>query len=195
MKLDMNKTHNKFIVLLLIAVPILTIGFLFTYWTQIQTDADVVKTQPVLEEPAPKTDSPEVEGPKPEPVPAVTQQDLDASKLVAEKFAQAYANYDASKPLEYVQNAKPYMTKGFYREWENEPPRRPLVLTKSTAVKSETYPIELNDPYAIAWNVVIMQEQINTLDDKVPLEEYFWILLDKEDGGWKVKEVDITNDF
>ena len=51
MKLDMNKTHNKFIVLLLIAVPILTIGFLFTYWTQIQTDADVVKTQPVLEEP------------------------------------------------------------------------------------------------------------------------------------------------
>jgi hypothetical protein len=195
MKLDMNKTHNKFIVLLLIAMPILTIGFLFTYWTQIQTDADVVKTQSVLEEPVPKTDSPEVEGPKPEPVPAVTQQDLAASKLVAEKFAQAYANYDASKPLEYVQNAKPYMTKGFYLEWENEPPRRPLVLTKSTAVKSEIYPIELNDPYAIAWNVVIMQEQINAFGDKIPLEEYFWILLDKEDGEWKVEEVDITNDF
>jgi hypothetical protein len=38
-----------------------------------------------------------------------------------------------------------------------------------------------------------MQEQINTFGDKVPLEEYFWILLDKEDGEWKVKEVDITN--
>jgi hypothetical protein len=193
MKLDMNKTHNKFIVLLLISVPILLIGFLFTYWTQIQTDADVVKTQPVLEEYTPKEDAPEVETPKPEPVPAITQEELDASKLVAEKFAQAYANYDASEPQKYVQNAKPYMTEDFYYEWLTEPPRRPLALTKSTAVKTETYPIELQDPYAIAWNVVIMQEQINTLGDKVPLEEYFWILLDKEDGEWKVKEVDITN--
>jgi hypothetical protein len=193
MKLDMNKTHNKFIVLLLISVPILLIGFLFTYWTQIQTDADVVKTQPVLEESTAKEDAPEVETPKPEPVPAITQEDLDVSKLVAEKFAQAYANYDASEPQKYVQNAKPYMTEGFYYEWLTEPPRRPLTLTKSTAVKTETYPIELQDPYAIAWNVVIMQEQINTFGDKVPLEEYFWILLDKEDGEWKVKEVDITN--
>jgi hypothetical protein len=193
MKLDMNKTHNKVIVLLLISVPILLIGFLFTYWNQNQTDADVVKTQPVLEEYTPKEGDPEGETPKPEPVPDITQEDLDASKLVAEKFAVAYTNYNASEPQKYIQNVKPYMTEDFYYEWLTEPPRRPLALTKSTAVKTETYPIELHDPYAIAWNVVIMQEQINTHGDKVPLEEYFWILLDKEDGEWKVKEVDITN--
>ena len=193
MNLDMNKTHNKIIMLLLISVPILLIGFLFTYWTQIQTDADVEKIQPVLEGYTPKEDNPEVEKPKSEPVPAITQEDLDASKLVAEKFAQAYANYNASEPKEYIQNAKPYMNEEFFREWLTQPPRRPLALTKSTAVKTETYPIELQDPYAISWNVVIMQEQINSLGEKVSLEEYFWILLDKEDGEWKVKKVDITN--
>lgn len=198
MNLDFNKPKHRVILLLMIAVPILIIGFLFTFITQKQeatsakekTEEVEVKESTENVDPSP---SPEETEPEKVPVEEMSQEEKDASKVVAEKFAEAYSNYDAADPEYFILNAKPYMSEGFYMEWEKEPPRKPLAMSKSTVKEVETYPVDGGDKYTIAWNVIVTEETINTLGDIGTIEEWFWILMDKENGEWKVKDVDVTN--
>lgn len=198
MNLDFTKPKHRAILLLILAVPILIIGFLFTFFNQNQKDTLVEEKTEVVEvkESAETVDpSPSPEETEPEKVTfeEMSQEEKEASKVVAEKFAQAYANYDASEPEYFILNAKPYMTEGFYMEWQENPPRKPLAMSKSTVKEVETYPVDGGDQYSIAWNVIVTEENINTLGDIGTIEEWFWILMDKENGEWKVKDVDVTN--
>lgn len=202
MKIDLTKKSHKMILLLSLAIPILIMGWLWTAYQlhQTETSETIQKSQneklerkePKLLELSPTVDE------QTENVDTVpffhSQEEIDTSKMVAEKFSQAYANYDSAQPYNFLHNAKPYMTEGFYNEWATNYPRRPLALVKSTAVKTEAYPIDGGDKYSIAWNVVINQAQINTLGDQVPVEEWFYVILNKENGEWKVKDVDITHE-
>lgn len=199
MKLDFNKKSHKLILLLLLAVPIFTIGFIITFFSQTQAAPEPEKTKTenveVEEESAQVDPSPseKKEEQETELVIKISEEDKAASKVIAEKFAQAYSNYDAEKPTEFIQNAKPYMTEGLYKEWEEEAPRKPLALVKSTVKSVETFPVDGGDQYTIVWNVIVQQEQLNPLGDLVPVEDWFWIAVVKDKGEWKVKGVDITN--
>lgn len=197
MKLDLNKSSHKRMLILILAVPILLIGFLFTYLSQ-KDNAQDKKTEPkekqevsAAADPSP---SPSKTGPETAAIQEITQADKDESKMIAEKFTQAYATYEAASPSKFVQNAKPYMTEGFYTQLAENTPRRPLALSKLTVKNIETYPIDGGDKYTIAWNVVATEETTNTLGDIGTQEEWFWIGLEKENGSWKVKAVDITNE-
>jgi hypothetical protein len=195
-KLDLNKSSHKRLLLLILAVPILLFGFLFTYLSQ-QDHAQEEKSESKIKEEvsaaADPSPAPSKTGPETAAVQEITQADKDESKMIAEKFAQAYATYEAASPSNFVQNAKPYMTEGFYSRWAENPPRRPLALSKLTVKHIETYPIDGGDKYTIAWNVIVTEETTNTLGDIGTQEEWFWIGLEKENGEWKVKAVDITN--
>lgn len=79
-------------------------------------------------------------------------------------------------------------------EWEKYPPRRPLALVKSEVEDYEAYPVDTADKYTLLFNVVLQQKTINTVGDKnVPLETSILIALEKLNGEWKVKGVDVQN--
>lgn len=187
----------KTLILLALAIPMMIIAFGITAWIQFTNDSSTTEVEAkneVIDDSAPADPSPAPdEKPKKTPVAAMTQEEKQSSKIVAEKFAQAYGNYDSENPLLFIQNAKPYMTEGFYSQWTEEPPRKPLALVKSTIIKKETFPVDGGDQYAIAWNVVLTENAVNTLGDKVQQEEWLWILVEKENGQWKVKDVNVTN--
>lgn len=218
MNLDLSNRKHRLIVLLMIMVPMLIIGFAITSWTLADRENQEVKkpndpvTSPEPVEPEESTQ--EESSPLPEENPEeglahdheemdpnapplasemFSQEDKHASKLVAEKFVQAYGNYNNQTPLDFIQNAKPYMTESFRSQWEQKPPRRPLALAKSTVKKMVTYPVDATEQYLIGWNVVVSLATINTLGDNVPEEKSMLIVLEKEQGSWKVKGVDITD--
>lgn len=192
------------ILFLMIAIPVFTIGILLTFWSQNgDADASHQKKQEKAEsgemvETDPSPDSEVEKVPEEEMAPApgsemISKEDKELSKQVAEKFARAYGTYDADTPLDFVEKAKPYMNEEFKYQWEKEPPRKALALVKSTVEKVEILPIDTADKNTIAWNVGITLSTINTLEDKGDDQKWLLMILEKENGEWKVKGVDVTN--
>ena len=211
MKLDLNQKGQRMILLLIIAVPVLGIGFTITSLSL--QDEKKPAEEVVEKEKEPSLEQQRYESQKDKDYFEVTQmseedkeiaksqdntsdiskEDLNASKQVAEKFAKAYGNFDRTKPQNVVLNAKPYMSSTFYADWEKNPPRRPLALSKSTIKTIDTYPVDGGDQYQVAWNVVLVEETINAAGDKGTMEEWLWMVLEKKDGTWKVRSLDVNN--
>ncbi|CRH64681.1 Uncharacterised protein [Chlamydia trachomatis] len=209
MKLDLTKKSHKIILFALLVVPTLIMGIIWTAYVQNQADA-TIKEEPKIENTEGKeSDSPdsspseelelteEQKQIESENIPGseyITDEDKAIAQNVAEKFAQAYGNYDSEKPLDFVHNAKPYMSEIFYNEWDKNPPRRPLALIKSEVDSYEAYPIDTADKYTLMFNVVLQQKTVNSLEDKdVPLETSLIIALKKTYGEWKVEGVNVSN--
>ena len=45
-----------------------------------------------------------------------SEEDLEKSKKIAAEFTTAFHNYNSDKPMEYLENAKPYMTKIYMKK-------------------------------------------------------------------------------
>lgn len=198
MKFDLDSKRGKIKLLICLAIPIMTIGFLITFFTLQSADqpkAESAKKEAKVSAKVDPSPSPEDVSKKEKKtsVQTLSKEEKEASKAIAEKFAVAYGNYDSKNPLNFVQNAKPYMSEWFNTQWEENPPRRPLALSKSTVKKFDTYRVDGGDQHIIAWSVVLTEETINALGDKITQEEWLWIGLVKENGLWKVNEVDISN--
>lgn len=196
MKLDLTKKSHKFLIFMLLAVPMILITMFYTLWINVESE-DTTKNEKIKDsapaDPSSTQKEEPIKEPKKEVSPAITEEDKSTSKLVAEKFAMAYGNYDSKNPSIFVQNSLPCLTEGLHAQWEEKPPRKPLALSKSTVKKLETFPIDGGDKYTIGWNVILTEDTINALGDKVLQEEWLWILLVKENGDWKVKGVEVNN--
>lgn len=206
MKLDLTKKSHKMILFALLAIPTLIMGII---WTANNQDEATTKEEPKTEKTEGKeSDTPdsspselelteEQEQIESESIPGseyIKEEDKAIAQEVAENFAQAYGNYDSEKPLEFIQNAKPYMSEVMAHEWDKNPPRRPLALVKSEVDSYEAYPIDTADKYTLMYNVVLQQKTVNSLEDKdVPLETSLIIALKKTFGEWKVEGVNVSN--
>lgn len=47
-----------------------------------------------------------------------SEEQMERSKDVAIKFVKAYHTYNAEKPMEYLENAQPFMTGALYKKFE-----------------------------------------------------------------------------
>ena len=197
--LDFNKKSHKFIVFLVIAIPVLSVGFMFMYLAQHDAKETIekAKTEKVEAKESEKTDSSpvsedEVEIENEVTPPAsemVSEKEKAKAKSTAEKFAQLYGNYDREKPLDFVYNAKPYMTEEFYSRSEESPPRQFLGLAKSTVKSFDTYPVDIDELNVLVFNVVLKLDTVNDLNKKGYSETTILISLEKENGEWKVKSM------
>lgn len=200
---DFNKKSHKFIVFLLIAIPVLSIGFGFLFLAQHEAKetSEKAKTEKVEAKESEQTDSSPVSEEKEEEeeseeevtAPAsemVSKEEKEKAKLTAEKFAQIYGNYDSEKPLDFVHKAKPFITEEFYSHWEENPPRRELALLKSTVKSFDTYPVDTDELNILIFNVVLKEDTVNQMNKKVYQETTLLIAVEKENGEWKVKSMD-----
>lgn len=198
---DFNKKSHKFIIFLLIAIPVLSIGFGLLLLAQHETKetGEKAKTEKVEAKESEQTDSSPVSEEKEEEefeeevtAPAselVSKEEKEKAKLTAEKFAQIYGNYDSEKPLDFMYNAKSYMTEELYSRLEESPPRQFLGLAKSTVKSFETYPVDTDDFNVLVWNVVLKEDTVNDMNKKGYQELTILIALEKENGEWKVKSM------
>ncbi|MEP9408619.1 hypothetical protein ABKP09_20070 [Peribacillus frigoritolerans] len=209
MKLDFSKKIHRLLLFLMLVISSLVIAII---WTNItlnnedtekkektkETSAEVVESDEPDSSPSKELElTEEQEQIESENIPgseSVSDEDKAAAQKVAEDFAKAYGNYDSEKPLEFVSNAQKYTSYEMHEEWDKYPPRRPLALAKSEVESYEAYPVDTADKYTLLFNVVLQQKTINTKGDKnVPLETSILTALEKLNGEWKVKGVDIQN--
>lgn len=211
MKFDISTKKSKIFLILLIAIPSFIIGIVITAILQNQPADATPKAEPKKEkiekQESDKSDSSsseeielteEQEQIEAENIPGseyISDTDKAEAQNVAEKFAQAYGNYDSEKPLDFIHNAQKYLEYTMSQEWDKNPPRRPLALVKSEVEDYETYPVDTGDEFTLLFNVVLEQKTINTLGDKdIPLTTSILIALEEFNGEWKVKGVNIDNE-
>lgn len=212
MKFDISTKKSKTFLILLIAVPSIFIGIIITAILQNQADSKTAAKEEPKKEHVEKQESEKSDSSSSEEIELTEEQEKiesenipgseyisDADKAeaqnVAEKFAQAYGNYDSKKPLDFIHNAQKYLEYTMSQEWDKNPPRRPLALAKSVVEDYETYPIDTADEFTLLFNVVLEQKTINTDGYKdIPLTTSLLVALEEFNGEWKVKGVDIRNE-
>lgn len=123
----------------------------------------------------------------------ITKETLSESKEVAEKFAVAYQNYNSENPDATYEAVKPYIGYTMEKDWQESPPRWPMTISETVAKEYETYPVDGGSNWEMAWNVVVQVENKTFTGEKSTSEEWLWIYLTKEEDGWKVQRMDITN--
>ncbi|MGM9924836.1 MAG: hypothetical protein ACI35R_11370 [Bacillus sp. (in: firmicutes)] len=193
MKFDFSIKSHRILAFFMVFIPILIVGIILTFLSQNNS-----RTQ---EEPKTKVEESISDSSQPEkekevvkyPEFEITEEDRKESKLIAEKFVKAYATYDAEKPEEFIQNSYPYLSTTYAAYWDNNIPRKPLATVTSTVKELDTYPIDGGDKYEIAWNVVATVELKNPLGDLITQEDWYWIILEKENDQWKIKRMDVEN--
>lgn len=184
--------------LLVVALPILTIGFATTFFL-----GGYHKDEP---EKAPKShkeekQTTEEESPT-EEVEAATNESKEKtpnlqhkeSEKVALDFMKAYYPYDINEPEAHLERAKKYMSESAY-EKDKEAITKGLVRPSLNRVKTnpksfETYPVEGTPDGQKIWNVIVNGE-ITSNDGKKSMEDvWFWVTLEEqEDGKWLVEGV------
>ena len=68
-----------------------------------------------------------------------SEEDLEKTKKMAVEFATAYHNYNADRPMEYLENAKPYMTDALYEKMNQNVRREVLERSYLTQRKPKFY--------------------------------------------------------
>lgn len=210
MRLNPQNKNHRIVILILIAVPMFIIGSVIvsladksveerTAAEQEEAQQEESKLQPkdrgdlyledktMTEEEKESAKEVSIEDNK------LTKETMQESKEVAEKFAMAYQTYNSENPDATYEAVKPYIGYTMERDWKESPPRWPITISETIAKEYETYLIEGGSNYEIAWNVVVQVENKTYTGETSTSEEWLWIYLTKEDEGWKVQRMDITN--
>lgn len=208
MRLNKNNRVHRFIIFLIIAIPVSIAGFWLRSNAQ-EEEAMANKNEAVeeskhnIERPETKevygpdsytyTEEEEEAAKEVEINEDVDSKNLEESKKVAETFAKEFGTYTHENPLKFLSNVENILGDELLKDWNESPPRRTGGLQTSNVIEMETYPVDGGNNDYVAWNVVAVLEQENNIKEKYKIEEWYWILLSNEEGQWKIEEVDVTN--
>ena len=118
-----------------------------------------------------------------------SKQDLDSSKKLAIDFVKAYHNFDASKPLQNIENSKNFMSKDLYESNIKNPSRGTLDAVKKKWVEVGVTDTANKATDRIVWNVVVQSENVDNDGKKNFGEDWYLVELKKEQGQYKVTDV------
>ncbi|WP_338473312.1 hypothetical protein R4Z10_21430 (plasmid) [Niallia sp. XMNu-256] len=121
-----------------------------------------------------------------------SQGDLEKSKKIAVEFATAYHNYNADRPMEYLENAKPYMTEALYEKMNQSVRREVLDRSYLTAKETQVIPVVNKSSLVIRWNVIV-KGQAKSVDESIlETEDWYLVGLRNVNGEWKVEDVRVN---
>jgi len=179
MKLNLNLPSHRRILFLLLFVLFLVVGFATRYllvelgWVDESSSASSTETS---------EESPPVEEATPPTAAAITEEDRQEAKEIAVRFVAAYLEAKGKGAL--LREAGPWMTREFRAKFEEDSAELPgpLPVKSSEATRIEDYHLERNGK--IAWDV-----WVTLIDKKHRYEVVYQVILNKEEGNWKVEEV------
>lgn len=124
-----------------------------------------------------------------------SNQELEVTKNLAVQFVTAFHTYNADKPQEYLENAKPYMTDALYQKMKRIGRREILDRSYLTVKNNQVTPVANKSSMIVRWNVIVTGEAKSTDGQISPTEDWYLVGLRKVDGDWKVEDVrvDVPN--
>jgi ABC-type amino acid transport substrate-binding protein len=121
-----------------------------------------------------------------------SNEELEATKKIAVQFVTTYHPYNAEKPQEYLENAKPYMTDDLYQKMKRNGRREVLERSYLTVKNTQVTSVVNNSSMIVRWNVIVTGEA-KSLDGKIsPTEDWYLVSVFKVDGDWKVEDVRVN---
>ena len=121
-----------------------------------------------------------------------SEEDLEKSKKMAVEFATAYHNYNADRPMEYLENAKPYMTDALYEKMNQNVRREVLERSYLTAKETQVLPVVNKSNLVVRWNVIVKGEAKSIDESILETEDWYLVGLRNVNGEWKVEDVRVN---
>ena len=121
-----------------------------------------------------------------------SEEDLEKSKKIAIEFVTAYHSYNADKPMEYLENAKPYMTDALYKKMSQNGRREVLERSYLTVKETQITPVVNKSSMVVRWNVIVRGEGKSVDGSISETEDWYLVGLRSVDGEWKVEDVRVN---
>src|SRR5213080_338156 len=121
-----------------------------------------------------------------------SNEELEVTKKIAVQFVIAFHTYNADKPQEYVENAKPYMTDALYQKMKRIGRREVLERSYLTVKNTQVTPVVNKSSMIVRWNVIVTGEAKSTDGNISATEDWYLVGLRKVNGDWKVEDVRVN---
>ena len=121
-----------------------------------------------------------------------SEEDLEKSKKMAVEFATAYHNYNADRPMEYLENVKPYMTDALYEKMNQNVRREVLERSYLAAKETHVLPVVNKSNLVVRWNVIVKGEAKSIDESILETEDWYLVGLRNVNGEWKVEDVRVN---
>jgi hypothetical protein len=121
-----------------------------------------------------------------------SEKDLEKSKKIAVEFATAFHTYNADKPMEYLENAKPYMTDALYEKMNRNGRREVLERSYLTVKDTNVIPVVNKSSLVVRWNVIVKGEAKSVDGSISETEDWYLVGLRSVNGEWMVEDVRVN---
>jgi hypothetical protein len=121
-----------------------------------------------------------------------TKEELEETKKIAVQFVTDFHTYNADKPMDYLENAKPYMTEDLYEKMKRNGRREVLERSYLTVKETDVTPVVNKSSMVVRWNVIVRGEAKSVDGKTSATEDWYLVGLREVDGEWKVEDVRVN---
>ena len=118
-----------------------------------------------------------------------SEKELEKSKRIAVEFATAFHTYNAEKPMDYLENAKTYMTDALYEKMNRNGRREVLERSYLTVKDTNVIPVVNKSSLVVRWNVIVKGEAKSVDGSILETEDWYLVGLRSVNGEWMVEDV------
>ncbi|MFC3886246.1 hypothetical protein ACFOU2_23255 [Bacillus songklensis] len=120
------------------------------------------------------------------------EETLETTKEIAVQFVTAFHTYNADKPMEYLEDSRPFMTNALYEKMQRNGRRETLERSYLTVKETQVTPVVNKSSMVVRWNVMVMGEAKSVDGTTSETEDWYLIGLRQVDGEWKVEDVRVN---
>ena len=121
-----------------------------------------------------------------------SEKELEKSKRIAVEFATAFHTYNAEKPMDYLENAKTYMTDALYEKMNRNGRREVLERSYLTVKDTNVIPVVNKSSLVVRWNVIVKGEAKSVDGSISETEDWYLVGLRSVNGEWMVEDVRVN---
>lgn len=121
-----------------------------------------------------------------------SEKELGKSKRIAVEFATAFHTYNAEKPMDYLENAKTYMTDALYEKMNRNGRREVLERSYLTVKDTNVIPVVNKSSLVVRWNVIVKGEAKSVDGSISETEDWYLVGLRSVNGEWMVEDVRVN---
>lgn len=121
-----------------------------------------------------------------------SSEEIEDTKKIAVQFVTSFHTYNADKPMDYLEKAKPYMTEALYEKMNRNGRREVLERSYLTVNETEVTPVVNKSSMIVRWNVIVRGEAKSVDGKASQTEDWYLVGLSDVDGEWKVEDVRVN---
>ncbi|HER2025496.1 TPA: hypothetical protein VJR00_001737 [Streptococcus pyogenes] len=107
-------------------------------------------------------------------------------------FVKAFHAYNADEPMNYLEDAKPFMTDALYEKMKTNMRREPLDRSYLTVTETKVTPVVNSSSSVVRWNVIVKGSAKATDGTSTNTEDWYLLGVRQVNGEWKVEDVRVN---